>query len=175
MSRTVGKRLAIALQMGAAALTVLAAALLWRGGWPASAPIAADGAAARLALAARWLLAPAFTLFAGIAAIAAMRLFSARAMEGGETGQGRFVDITLRYNRNTLEQTMLAAVAWAGLALALPAAELTLIPKLAVLFVIGRVIFWMGYLFAPWARAYGFALTFYPTAIALVWLALKIS
>ena len=49
-----------------------------------------------------------------------------------------------------------------------------LIPALASLFALGRAAFWIGYLVAPWARAFGFALTFYPTAVAIVWLALRL-
>ena len=55
--------------------------------------------------------------------------------------------------------------------LALPHEQLGLIPLLAI-FATGRAIFWIGYLIAPWARAFGLALTFYPTAAALIWLAL---
>ena len=74
---------------------------------------------------------------------------------------------------STLEQTILAAAAWAGLALTLPAGRLGLIGPLAILFVVGRAAFFAGYLAAPWARAFGFGLTFYPTGAALVWLAFQ--
>lgn len=81
------------------------------------------------------------------------------------------LDINLRYNRNTLEQTVLAAVAWTGLALELPQDRLWIVPELAVLFAAGRAAFWIGYLMAPWARAFGLGLTFYPTVAAYLWLA----
>ena len=41
------------------------------------------------------------------------------------------------------------------------------------IFAVGRAAFWIGYLAAPWARAFGLGLTFYPTAVALVWLAIR--
>lgn len=129
----------------------------------------ADDTAARLAFAARWLLVPGLTLLVGIGFTANRRFFTADAIDGTD-GSNRTLDINLRYNRNTLEQTVLAAIAWTGLALALPGERLTLIPVLAVLFAAGRVSFWLGYLMAPWARAFGFALTFYPTAAVYVWL-----
>ncbi len=131
----------------------------------------ADGPAARLAFAARWLLAPGLALFAGIAVIANQRFFVADAIEGARVSQNWLIEITLRYNQNTLEQTVLAAIAWAGLALAVPHEMLGIIPAMAIVFVTGRALFWIGYQIAPAARAFGFALSAYPTFAALVWLA----
>jgi hypothetical protein len=136
-------------------------------------PAVDPGTAERLALAWRWMLAPALTLLAGIGLTANRRFFSPQQIDGGEAPAGSAFDINLRYNRNTLEQTVLAAVAWSGLALTLRPQDLSLIPALAGLFVAGRITFWLGYLYAPWARAFGLGLTFYPTAVALVWLAIS--
>ena len=86
----------------------------------------------------------------------------ADAIDGARTSQSRLIEITLRYNLNTLEQTVLAAIAWAGLALALPHEKLMLIPAMAVFFVVGRALFWIGYLIAPVARALGLGLSAYP-------------
>jgi hypothetical protein len=66
---------------------------------------------------------------------------------------------------------VLAAIAWAGLALALPHEALTLIPAMAIVFIVGRALFWIGYLIAPAARALGLGLSAYPTFAALIWLA----
>jgi hypothetical protein len=81
-------------------------------------------------------------------------------------------EIGLRYNQNTLEQTVLVVIAWPLLALLLPPAEPGIVPVLAVLFGVGRFAFLIGYLIAPWARAFGFGLTFYPTVLAYGWLAI---
>ena len=137
------------------------------------APPLGDDDAARLAFVARWLLVPALCLLAGIGMMANRRFFSNEAMDGTRAPENRSLEINLRYNQNTLEQAMLAAAAWIGLALALPHERLGLIGMLAVLFAAGRVLFWVGYLIAPWARAIGFGLTFYPTAVALIWLAVR--
>src|SRR5690349_12507282 len=82
-------------------------------------PAVEVGTADRLALAARWILVPALTLLVGIGATANRRFFSPQQIDGGEAAPGSAFDINLRYNLNTLEQTVLAAVAWTGLALAL--------------------------------------------------------
>jgi hypothetical protein len=129
--------------------------------------------AERLALAWRWMLVPGLCLLAGICATAAQRFFRAELIDGAPPAAAGFAAINLRYNLNTLEQTVLAAVAWSGLSLQLPPQDLGLIPALAGLFAAGRAAFWLGYLYAPWARALGLGLTFYPTAAALIWLAFR--
>ena len=130
-----------------------------------------DDRAARLAFAVRWLLLPALALFAGIAVTANQRFFVDDAIDGARVSKNRLIEITLRYNQNTLEQTVLAAIAWMGLALALPHGMLKLIPAMAIAFIVGRALFWVGYLIAPVARAFGLGLSAYPTFAALVWLA----
>jgi hypothetical protein len=129
-------------------------------------------AADALVVAVRWLLAPGLCLLAGICSAAGRRFFVAWSIDGAPPAAGSALDITLRYNLNTIEQTVLAAIAWCGLAVAAPERAAGMIPILAGLFVAGRAAFWAGYLRAPWARAFGFGLTFYPTVGVLAWLAI---
>ncbi len=79
------------------------------------------------------------------------------------------LEINLRYNQNTLEQLVLACIAWAGLSLYLPTAHLVVIPAID-LFAIGRGTFWIGYLIYPMARAFGMVLTALPTIASYAWL-----
>jgi hypothetical protein len=113
-------------------------------------------------------------LFAGVVFTANRRFFSPQAIDGERHVENDSFEINLRYNQNTLEQLVLAAIAWTGLALMLPAEQLGIIPRLAVLFGVGRIAFWLGYLYAPWARAFGMGVTAYPTFVALVWLAVRV-
>lgn len=163
------------LVMAGMALAVAVAVLLFLASLPdiahRFAPPAGDDEAARLAYAVRWLLVPALCLLVGMGAMANHRFFDDEAIDGTRGPREHALEINLRYNLNTLEQGALAAVAWTGLALDLPHDRLGLIGVLAIIFALGRVLFWSGYLIAPWARAIGFGLTFYPTAVALVWLA----
>ena len=155
---------------------VLATWLVWRGSPQlfGSVALPADGAADRLAFAALWLLVPGLTLLAGVTLMASRRFLSA-AIDGTRTPANRSLEINLRYNLNTLEQTALAAIAWTGLALTLPHARLYLIPALALLFGVGRAAFWIGYLIHPMGRAFGMVLTALPNLIALVSLALRLA
>ena len=45
-------------------------------------------------------------------------------------------------------------------------------PILTALFLLGRVLFWIGYHKNPYLRAFGFGLTFYPTVGVYTWLLL---
>jgi hypothetical protein len=140
------------------------------GGWGTPYP-APETSGDRLAFAWRWMLIPGFTLFLGVGFAAASRFFLPDAIDGERRVENKAFEINLRYNLNTTEQLALAAVAWSGLALVLPPESLGLIPRLAILFGIGRVAFWLGYLFAPWARGFGMGLTSYPQFAALIYLA----
>jgi hypothetical protein len=128
-----------------------------------------DSPAQRLAFVVHWLLLPAGTLLAGVV-LAARRGFHADTIDGTRAPASYGMEINLRYNQNTLKQVVLAASAWAALALALPRAQLVLIPAMAALFVLGRATFWIGYLMHPMGRAFGMVLTVLPTLCAFGWL-----
>jgi hypothetical protein len=68
--------------------------------------------------------------------------------------------------QNTIEQTVLAVGAHLILATMLVGQELVILPLLALLFCAGRVAFWAGYRDGAGRRAFGFALTFFPTVAA---------
>jgi uncharacterized membrane protein YecN with MAPEG domain len=59
----------------------------------------------------------------------------------------------------------------------MPRAFQAAVPVAAILFVIGRVLFWRGYAAGAPHRALGFALTFYPQLVMLLaiagWLAVR--
>ena len=153
------------------AFVVLICALAYAYG-PALAPRPeASDVAARLALGVEWLIVPGVMLLACIMLTAGSRFLSADAFDGTRTPASRFMEINLRVTQNTLEQCLLAMIAWFGLALALPAEQLGVIPVLAALFALGRILYWTGYQLHPLARAVGFGVTALPTAVALLWLA----
>jgi hypothetical protein len=154
----------------AAALVVAGLGLHARSLFAATVPDA-DDLATRLAFAVRWLLAPGLMLLAGVQ-VAASRGFHPDAIDGTPTPKSHALEIALRYNRNTVEQALLAAIAWLGLATSVPHASLAFVPAMASLFVVGRALFWIGYLVYPVARAFGMVLTALPTMAAYVWLVL---
>ncbi len=163
------RKQAIALAQAVAAALVVALVGLRATTWFAAWLPDADDLATRLAFAVRWLLAPGCTLLAGVQ-VAAGRGFHPDAIDGTPTPASHALEIALRYNRNTVEQTLLAAIAWLGMAVGVSHVALAFIPAMAVLFVAGRITFWLGYLVFPIARAFGMVLTALPTIAACVWL-----
>jgi hypothetical protein len=129
----------------------------------------ADNSADRIAFALRWLIVPGLTLLVGIW-IAGRRGFMPNAIDGTRTPTSHSFEINLRYNQNTLEQVVLAAIAWMNLSISLPRGRLVLIPAMAFLFGVGRAAFWIGYMISPMGRAFGMVLTVLPTIAAYLWL-----
>jgi MAPEG family len=118
---------------------------------------------------APYLAVPAVCLFAGIAAIANHRFFSAEAIDGATDVKAAGFVTNQHYLQNTQEQALLAAIVWLSFAAVYPGHAVALVPSLAVLFLVGRVCFWLGYRWSPPARAFGFGLTFYPTVAVMLW------
>jgi hypothetical protein len=129
----------------------------------------ADDLSNRLAFALRWMLLPGICLLLGVI-VAGRRGFIADAIDGTRAPSSRSLEINLRYNQNTLEQALLACIAWASLATSLPIAHVVLIPAMATLFAIGRAAFWIGYSIYPMGRAFGMVLTALPTIASYAWL-----
>ncbi|MEH3041811.1 MAG: hypothetical protein PGN21_17365 [Sphingomonas paucimobilis] len=102
---------------------------------------------------------------AAIGNVARIRFFSALSIDGGDAdpavAHGRAVA------QNTLEQAVLAAIAYGALTLATDRSAFP-VAVLALCFSVGRAGFWAGYRRGTAARAFGFALTFYPTVLALL-------
>ena len=104
---------------------------------------------------------------AGIVDVARRRFADGGAIDAALAGADPpAVRIAGAILRNTLEQAVLAGFAYAALAATVEGAA----PRIALLigcFSVGRVMFWAGYARGAAARAFGFALTFYPSALAL--------
>ena len=129
-------------------------------------PIAAESLAARLHLLALCVLAPALTLFVAIARLAQHRFTTPADIDGSALTEGTPRALLLQaLLQNTLEQLALAVPTYAAWVLAGPAAWLSLAPTAAVLFLLGRLLFFAGYAGGAPHRAFGFALTFYPTLL----------
>ena len=108
-------------------------------------------------------------LLFGIALVANQRFFSPSAISGDTSETDESIIINVRYIQNTIEQIILLFITHITLAIVLTSVEMRLIPILVSLFIWGRIFFWVGYHYNPISRAFGFATTFYPTAIALIY------
>lgn len=144
----------------AVSVVVLTAAAHWGQAQPIEMRLSA--AAAAVTILAAW-------LGAAIARVAWLRFHSPSAIDAG--GADDPADAALRRGQailqNTLEQAALAALVLIGLAITVDRSALA-IAALAGLFSIGRTLFWAGYAGGAAARAFGFALTFYPSMLTLL-------
>ena len=74
--------------------------------------------------------------------------------------------VEARYLQNTVEQLILSSTGQLILSVYVSAAVLTrIIPSLVVMFVIARILFFIGYKMDPMKRGLGFAMTFIPSVI----------
>jgi hypothetical protein len=123
--------------------------------------------AERLAFALRVDVVVLLWLLAAIANVGNRRFLSRDDIQGAgfyPPSEGLAVPVAIL--QNTLEQTVLAIGAHLVLATLLLGQELVVLPLLALLFCIGRAAFWVGYRSGAGGRAFGFALTFFPTVAA---------
>jgi len=103
-----------------------------------------------------------------IGALARHRFLSDKDIDGSGLTKGSNRAIILQaVLQNTLEQVTLAGFVYGSCAILLPYHWLPVIPASALLFSLGRALFFRGYGSGAAARALGFGLTFYPT-IALL-------
>lgn len=108
-----------------------------------------------------------FALAAGIGWAARTRHFVSN-IDGTRPDPGSPLDLVLRYVTNTAEQLLLFCIACAAMAAAAPDVARSLLPVMAVWFLLARAAFWIGYRRQPLGRAVGFAATFHPTLVLMV-------
>jgi hypothetical protein len=126
-------------------------------------------AASAIAHALQWDILLVLWLAANIAMLARHRFFTPADIDGGGLSDGTPTAKVLQsVLQNTLEQMVLALSAHLIWAATMPLQWQAAVPAAAMLFFLGRVLFWQGYVRGAPARALGFALTFYPTVAMLV-------
>ena len=105
-----------------------------------------DDAGARILVALKCVVvATLFALVAGVEAVAHERLQS-DAFDPLAGHQTKRLQVNLRYLQNTLEQTLIFAVALFGLAAYMTSGEaMRAVPAVTVIWVVNRYAFWIGY------------------------------
>lgn len=116
----------------------------------------------------KWDVLLAGCLAANIGMLARHRFFTPDDIDGGGLGSGTLQARVLQaILQNTLEQAALAFVIHLIWVASMPLDWQAALPVAALLFLVGRVLFWQGYAHGAPARALGFTLTFYPSVVML--------
>lgn len=136
---------------------------------PPAALVPLANTAERLAAAARWDILVVACLVLAIGSLARHRFFTPADIDGsGLTAGSDRAHLLQAILQNTLEQAVIAIGAHLVWAATMPPAWQAVVPAAAILFVFGRIAFVAGYARGAPARAFGFALTFYPTVFMLL-------
>lgn len=153
-----------------ASASVLALLALAGGAWLGPKVLALPKSQETALLAAlRWDILVLICLIAAIGNLARHRFFTPADIDGsGLTAGTDKARIYQSILQNTLEQAVIAFLAHLLWAAAMPPTLFGAVPMAAILFVIGRVTFAAGYAGGAPARAFGFALTFYPTMLLVL-------
>ena len=134
-------------------IVVMVAALVLLPGFMAALPINAD-AGERLAYAARWNALAALPLFVVIVSIGNAR-FTSEAIDPTAGKESRTMIIDGRVTDNTVQQYLLFVAATFAVAASARGDEVGVIAAAALIFVVMRLAFWIGYRVNPLYRAFG--------------------
>ncbi|KAK6167583.1 hypothetical protein SNE40_021574 [Patella caerulea] len=118
----------------------------------------------RLIYTLRWQTLSVLTLVAGILKVAITR-FQTTAIDPIAGNGEHHVIIDTHYIQNTVEQLFLNVIGQFILCTFLTSTQIKLIPIFVLLFVVGRITFWIGYKKSYLDRAFGFCLTMLPNMI----------
>jgi hypothetical protein len=146
--------------IGAASGIVLMAASIWLLTGALPAPAIPDAPAERLAYALRANIAAVVPLFVMIVTVANAR-FLGEAIDPTRHAESRSMDINGRVADNTLQQNFVFAVASLTLSTVVPLQHLQVVWACAIVFVVARAAFWLGYRINPLYRAPGMSATAY--------------
>jgi hypothetical protein len=127
----------------------------------------------RIAYALQWTALAALPLFLAIGSIGNAR-FSSEAIDPTLGKESRSMIINGRVVDNSVQQYLLFTAASLAIAAGARGDELGIVAAAAIIFVVARFAFWIGYRIRPVYRAAGFAATSYLSVVLFgyaIWLA----
>ena len=164
------KAVAIGAALGVAGMVLL----VWAISTFIPEPRVPDVTGNRLAYAVRWSIVAVLPLFFMLAAVGNARFLS-EAIDPTLGKEDQKTIINDRVADNTLQQVVLFLVGITALSVSVPIERISVIPAVAITFVIARIVFWIGYRIHPLYRAAGFSSTAYLNLlmyVAVLWLRL---
>eukprot|EP00009_Paramoeba_aestuarina_P008641 CAMPEP_0201519764 /NCGR_PEP_ID=MMETSP0161_2-20130828/10236_1 /ASSEMBLY_ACC=CAM_ASM_000251 /TAXON_ID=180227 /ORGANISM="Neoparamoeba aestuarina, Strain SoJaBio B1-5/56/2" /LENGTH=276 /DNA_ID=CAMNT_0047917907 /DNA_START=168 /DNA_END=1001 /DNA_ORIENTATION=- len=135
----------------------------------------------KLALGCRWLALSAFTLFFAVVNVGSQRYPSvntpSQVTDGGKEAKWEgeeYLRISLSFLSNTSEQLLIHVLCVLSLSASVGDRWTCFIPILVVLYVVGRVLFYIGYTRLPVMRAFGFSFSVFPSCVTLIFVIVKL-
>jgi len=160
--------------IGAASGVIGMMLLVWMISTTIPGPQVVDAPGNRLAYAVRWSVVAVLPLFAMLVAVGNERFLS-EAIDPTLGKESRKMVVNGRVADNTLQQFVCFSVGILALSVSVPIGWISVVPAVAITFVICRIVFWIGYRIHPLYRAPGFSSTAYMNLfmyIAVIWLRL---
>ena len=124
------------------------------------APIGMDTEIARIVYTLKLNVVAILPFFIGVAMVGNGRFLS-NAIDPLRHAEDRAMEINARVVANTLEQNFLFFIGTVALSTLLDAQTIKIIPALVIVYIIARIVFWIGYRINPLYRAPGMAGTLY--------------
>ena len=124
------------------------------------APIGMDTEIARIVYTLKLNVVAILPFFIGVAIVGNGRFLS-NAIDPLRHAEDRAMEINARVVANTLEQNFLFFIGTVALSTLLDAQTIKIIPALVIVYIIARIVFWIGYRINPLYRAPGMAGTLY--------------
>jgi len=146
--------------IGAASGVILMSAIVWVLTRTLPTPAIADVLEERLAYALRANVFATLPLFIMLAMVGNSRFLS-EAIDPTKHAESRSMEIDGRVADNTLQQNFVFAIASLTLSTVVPLTHLQIVWACAIVFVVARAGFWLGYRLNPLYRAPGMSATAY--------------
>jgi uncharacterized membrane protein YecN with MAPEG domain len=158
--------------IGAASGVILMSATVWILTRILPPPAIADMLGDRLAYALRANVFATLPLFIMLAKVGNSRFFS-EAIDPTKHAESRAMEIDGRVADNTLQQNFVFAIASLALSTMVSLQHLQIVWACAIVFIIARVAFWLGYRLNPLYRAPGMAATAYMSLGMIVYVVFR--
>lgn len=122
----------------------------------------------RVVFTLRWLMVSLLSIWAGVILVANVR-FATSAIDPLDKSGKKYVEMHSNFLQNTVEQFLLHSFGLIVLSTYLTEESMHWVPLLVILFVISRVLFYVGYSMHPLKRAVGFFMTFAPSTAVMLY------
>ena len=122
----------------------------------------------RVVFTLRWLMVSLLSIWAGVSLVANVR-FATSAIDPLDKSGKKYIEMRSNFLQNTVEQFLLHSFGLIVLSTYLTEESMHWVPLLVILFVISRVLFYVGYSMHPLKRAVGFFMTFAPSTAVMLY------